>query len=579
MSAAKNLDRLFDRVESALADIAMKEPEKIDTLFNARIRENAAYMRTADISKISTGTGKKLSTMQKMDVLLGILRDTDDEEEQFDRELDILSIMSSNGSFAAAVVKIRESLSTLNGRNCIKDRRFRERLNGSDVRTPEDAIELYKPSKLHKVDGAPAYEGMMEDALSIKCDIWEDPLMVKVVGKARKKLNAHVADVTKESSESTTAEDLITEGICKFSMNPDESKEERGLFGLVDKDPEIFTPIWKFLIYTGMLKWRTMFPAEKKDRALIRSTAETAVERVLRACILSKLITEYIADRQNPVPEERIFGNSGTNLSFMYSRVSRFDYAEILMMCFFATAVELEKKDILLKDAELFELREERESVQDGAKELRRLREENESLREKADILAQKAEELGLQTLTEKKYGEQIRVLQAKNKKLNAENLKLERRIAELEKDGGHRVKKKRRKKDIPSAADSDKKDEEKQQPAPSPQEKDDAEADIDGKYLFICQFEPLSQKLRKEFRNSKVDNTYRVTAGNLKSFDACICIRKDCEHPSYYRIKDMCSTVGVPFLHCNTTGIGSIRQFLKMHGYTKKKEGKNDGD
>ena len=567
------LDYLLDRMELLLSNTAIEAPEKIDALFEIDHRGNTDFMKKADPARISAGTGSGTPAIQKAETVIEVLRDTKDPVVQLQKETDIMMAIAPKWMRETDLNRL---IKLIESTPADKIRKMNQLVpqDLSRILSPEELIELCMGDRTRKADGIFALEGTIEKKMNIKCGLWADPVMSRVIKKARKKLNAYVSEITAASTKSQSPEDLIAEGLHRFFMNPGESAqgERRGLFGIMSHEMIAHTPMWKFLTYAGMLRWRIMFPVAEKDREYIKNTAEKAVERVLKSCILSQLAAEYMAD-SGPTGEPERCLEEEDDLSFMFSRVSRFNYGEILMMCFYATAVEIEKKTALEKDAELYEYRWSSEQDRDTAATVQDLRSENRKLKETVKDLSRRLKEAENNAAGAEKDRKKIETLEAKVNELNKTILSYERKVSSIKKEKDREIRL------LKGQLEKTEQQEKRREQTEKKEEPKNAVTDMDGKYLFICQYEPLCRKIEQAFKNSKVSTKYRPDPTSIKSFDACVCISKDVSHPSYWKFKDMCILAGIPFLHCNTTSIKTISRFLGDNGYVKVIEEEENGD
>lgn len=539
----------------------------VDSIFDLDFYKNVSYMKKADPCELSAGTGKLTPYLQKIDAITGVLAESPSDEEKLKKKLKIARIIANmTGQCKGRVSYLEKQYEMLDK---IKDQKTKgavlrmisnpyERL--SFVEGVEKLIKDRNVQKINNVNYTSVYEGILENFFSLQGCLWDDETANRAVAKVNRKLDRYIREKTGITNEEYTAQKAIINALCKSFMDPtDISSEERNCFGLNSAEAEARTYAWPLLIYMDKIKWRICFPVKKEEQEKIEGAVNLATDRM----IMSYMIADATV-RTTPLLKENIKTgetiNEG-NVSLLYKTARSINYDSLFTACVLASVMELSKEKMLEDDVKrVEESKDEKSNV--AVNEISRLEKENEELKA---LLRKTSEELDRtkeKLLNCKRDEFTIRSLKSRIDNMSSEHLEVmrEKNCECREKDKEIEMLKEQ----LASSSETIESD------AVKGTEKHIQEkpADTEKKYFFLCAHEPTAKKISATFRNSKLSTTYNVSAKNIGSFEACICIVPEIDHTSYYKVKGMCSTAGVPFIHCNTTSVETIKYLLAEHGY-----------
>ena len=354
------------------------------------------------------------------------------------------------------------------------------------------------------------------------------------------------------------------------------------------------TQMYPFLLFSGMSGWRTGFGSGYMEQKKIRKIVSNAVSMVIKSYIIYYAIEEInakmIAMEKGAVKikadgKNMMLGKtpmaSESDLRFLFQKAKEIDYNEMMMMCYFASAVEINRKWDIQRDAELIEhsmsgrntATVERELFEANIR-IKQLEEENAALKKKcgeeeaAKLKAQKQKQSSENT--KKKVAEQNKAILQMERSHNAEIAKkdgeinrLNRKVEELQQENENMRQ---------EVADLSKAIEDAEAGGTGFVERDiEEKVDHEKKYYFVCDDDTICNALKREFPNSKCRTDYNLTPANAEQFDAAVFIIERIEHHStYYRMKSMCKKAGLPIIHCDTKGIRTIKLLLIQQGFGK---------
>ena len=194
------------------------------------------------------------------------------------------------------------------------------------------------------------------------------------------------------------------------------------------------------------------------------------------------------------------------------------------------------------QDMEKTTIEESIKQISESNKKIARLEEENAKLKEhlQKEIVARGNIEKKMATTTSQKTNEEI---QKENFELVRKNAKLEQQLLELS-EKYNEVKNK-----TPILQKSDR-----------ITTKNIEECDINKKYGFVVgENLALQNKILSKFPNSI------ILAEGVKSFDVdCVVFITEClGHSLYYKVKGMCDSQNIPYIHCNFKNVECIKSTI----------------
>lgn len=86
-------------------------------------------------------------------------------------------------------------------------------------------------------------------------------------------------------------------------------------------------------------------------------------------------------------------------------------------------------------------------------------------------------------------------------------------------------------------------------------------------KYIFLCTRDEIALRLEKKFPNSIVSTDYDIREVNAGTLDGVICLVRDISHPNYFKFKQKCKNMNIPFIDCNCKNTERIAQEIYNFG------------
>lgn len=86
-------------------------------------------------------------------------------------------------------------------------------------------------------------------------------------------------------------------------------------------------------------------------------------------------------------------------------------------------------------------------------------------------------------------------------------------------------------------------------------------------KYIFLCTRDEIALRLEKRFPNSIVSTDYDIKKVNAGTIDGVICLVRDISHPNYFKFKQKCKSMDIPFIDCNCKNTERIAQEIYNFG------------
>ncbi len=89
---------------------------------------------------------------------------------------------------------------------------------------------------------------------------------------------------------------------------------------------------------------------------------------------------------------------------------------------------------------------------------------------------------------------------------------------------------------------------------------------DMNGRYVFFADESKttFASNILKEFPNAKITKTPDAVSSD--AVDMVIIMTELIDHPSYYSLKEICKTKGIPFIHCSFQNINIIKQTMESY-------------
>ena len=566
-----------DAYEQMLYKICDINKEEIDRIFLLNRDKNMKYMGRADCLSISIGESENITQLQKIDVIIGRMRET--PQKRISREqIEIMDTYERVSSVKEKKEKTFEANMPMEAiREQMKIKEKQSQMAGYCVELPSDmksdiAQNMYR-QKLSSVDGIRSAEEMVRDFYAINGPVRKDETICKAVKKMRRRAMKFLFPDEEKKEREDLFEAFLCAAIINFNQNitaDETSKRKTANYTCFLPTPfgaDADRIVWPFLYYSGMSRWRIGFLEDGKWFERYVSISRRGVDRVLYSYILYMLVEEAELRRKRlkEDAEYRKDKAGRTDIQFLFKKVSDLDYSGVITACLFAAAQEIERD--ARKESTYKKLLA--ESQKDPEEELRgrdAFRREIRKLKEKAAALE---EALGKEKEKNRDLSKNEwdrKNAEARIDSISKENLKKERELTEVIKDKDEEIRMLREQlenasemidKEAALASVNDK-------DAPVP------EADTDERYLFICSHEVCAQRIRDTFPNSHTTEDYVLTPKNALTFKAVICITPSIPHVLYYKIKNICRAAGVQFLNCNTINVDSIKRFLAEQGFSR---------
>lgn len=583
METYKNSLRMKKSVETAgdfLYEIASRRPENMDSLFAMDFSGNIQFMKNAGIMDISIGSGDKIQAIQKADVILARLQNDD-----YPPDIKILDAIADMFIESTSRMK-RDAISYYQGyeenMSHLPTDVYLQKLKSKGSVPIEKIIRDSRPGNDTRADGILRYEGSAENFFNLKAGIWNEEIIKKAIEKTRKKLNQYIWTEGGGQGKSIPIEQAIVDRITAYNGTVDDKDDFLSfrIFELyrfadskyVDEDQGM-----PFLLYAGMAKWRTCFDGGCQQKEKMYPIASEAISRVIRAYIMYFIvdyIDKSILETKRLTTEERFErgpeNRTCKDLQFLFKKISSIDYNEMIMLCYFAVTLELSKKQMIENEARLFELTE-ASGIAEAVKERSSLEAENRRLRDELEKKTRELEE-------EKEKNRRADKDEWDKKSYEARIDSLTKANIEAERDLRCEIKSKEKEiedKNEEIEALSQQVDfltgmieELKEKPALSENETAGLRADTSRKYFFVCENEIICRNILSAFPNSKCSFEHALTADNAGLFDLAVFLPGKLPHNLYWGTKALSKRANLPLLHCNTTGINSIKRFLVENGY-----------
>lgn len=583
METYKNSLRMKKSVETAgdfLYEIASRRPENMDKLFAMDFTGNIQFMREAGITDISIGSGDKIQAIQKAEVILARLQNDD-----YPRDIKILdaiadAFMESTNRMKRETIAYYRSYEE--NMSQLPTDVYLQRLKDKGSVPIGKIIRDSRPGNDTRSDGILRYEGSIENFFNLKTGMWNEKTIKKAIAKARKKLNRYIWTENGGEDKSIPIEKAIVERITAYNGIVDDKNDFLSfrIFELyrfadykhVDEDQGM-----PFLLYTGMAKWRTCFKNGWQNKEKLYPIASEAIDRVIRAYILY-FIVDYmdknISETKKLTVEERFEKGPEVHdckdLQFLFKKVSDIDYNEMIMLCYFAVTLELNKKQMIEDKADLFELTE-ASGTAESVKERNSIEAENRRLRDELEKKTRELEEEKEKNRRADKDEWDKKSYEARIDSLTKANIEAERDLRceiknkekEIE-DKNEEIEALSQQVDFLTGM----MEELKEKPALNENEAAGLRADTSRRYFFVCENEIICRNILSAFPNSKCSFEHALTADNAGLFDLAVFLPGKLPHNLYWGTKALSKRANLPLLHCNTTGINSIKRFLAENGY-----------
>lgn len=563
--STKNRDHDYALIKSRMMEILSRKPQEIEDLFMKEPGNNIAYMENHGSEYLSYGSGSSLSLLQKAETIAE--RAYEDAEGTLRRDVNSIyfsSLSKRKMEFLQQIVEERED-----DRSADLYDRIVAPFDASDC------IERTNTGKSLGPDGILSYENYIEKAFHLKKDLWENEIAQRAVSKTYRKLSTHICGGLKGNGGKATVDEVIASSITGFNrFVHNQTTWNTRMFEVYthSDDRNIndgqFLP---FLLFCGISKWRIAFDNGREEFQNVCRITEIAVQMVIRAYLIGFWVNWLNEKYKDPFSDaesdpEEIMDNghilSEEDMRFVYREINNIDYNEMMMACYFASAVEINRDQQIERDIENLKLSSKSQTslsreLFDAKKEIKRLEENNERLEEQIEkekelcAKAKKEEwdrryaENTIEKLrtecceSERKHKKEVKELNAEIESLRAQLSQLEQ-VIEDSADSGNKVL----------------------------EEECENHVDHEKRYYFVCDHAVTCKRLMDEFPNSKCSMDFEYTGGECGRFDAAVFIIPQVKHMNYYRYKNICKDNGIPVVHSNTTGIRTIKILLVQQGF-----------
>ena len=535
METYKNSLRMKKSVETAgdfLYEIASRRPENMDSLFAMDFSGNIQFMKNAGIMDISIGSGDKIQAIQKADVILARLQNDD-----YPPDIKILDAIADMFIESTSRMK-RDAISYYQGyeenMSHLPTDVYLQKLKSKGSVPIEKIIRDSRPGNDTRADGILRYEGSAENFFNLKAGIWNEEIIKRAIEKTRKKLNQYIWTEGGGQGKSIPIEQAIVDRITAYNGTVDDKDDFLSfrIFELyrfadskyVDEDQGM-----PFLLYAGMAKWRTCFDGGCQQKEKMYLIASEAISRVIRAYIMYFIvdyIDKSILETKRLTTEERFErgpeNRTCKDLQFLFKKIS---------------SIEAENRRL-------------RDELEKKTRELEEEKEKNR--RADKDEWDKKSYEARIDSLTKANIEAERDLrceIKNKEKEIEDKNEELEALSQQVDFLTGMM-------------------EELKEKPALNENEAAGLRADTGRRYFFVCENEIICRNILSAFPNSKCSFEHALTADNAGLFDLAVFLPGKLPHNLYWGTKALSKRANLPLLHCNTTGINSIKRFLVENGY-----------
>lgn len=562
----KNYEYAF--IRSIIMEIMMRRPQEIEGLFMEELDENIEFMRKYGSKYLSYGGGKKLTLLQKAETLSERAPDAKEgdcleRERLFNIYHDILPKTK------------REALDNVDLGPDKPHMGFYEYMSTyQDVERTANKMS-YRNGKSLGPDGIISYENYIEKAFCLKKGLWETETVKKAVKKAYRRLSEYVCGKPEGEGRTVSIDAVIASAITGFNrFVPETASWTTRMFEIYVHDEERQindVQIFPFLLFSGISKWRTGFDNGREEFIEMCGIASEAVLMVIKAYILYFLFKHLgevrYADKlfKSAISLPGQFDNSEIlseeDMRFIYRDISSIDYNEMMMCCYFASALEINKAEQIKKDTELMALSAGdspslMKELFEAKKEITRLKNRNAELEE--EVQKRKNDEARIKQEAWEKTNAETRI-----KELNRESIEAERQHRKELKEKDAEIESLRAK--VEQLDDIIAKNQEADEEAEAVCEE---HVDHEKMFYFICDDEGISKRLIKEFPNSKCSMDYDYTGANCRNFDAAVIITQRLGHSTLDKYEDLLKKNNIPLEYIHVIGIRHIKMMLAQRGY-----------